>query len=103
MTSAREDAARAAKAAALADAFDKHARNAASTCGGRRARVKAAGVPIEALVASMAKAASENTWVDLAASEGIRTPSPRTIAVTVRLLELRAKLAGTDPLEGLPT
>lgn len=100
-TSPQETAARAAKAARLADAFWHEASQVigmADVCAARRAKVTPAG-----LVATMAREASVDVWVDLAANHGIRKPSASTIEATCLLLEARARTnQPADPFEGLP-
>lgn len=92
-----EEAQRIVKASKLADAFWRHARTVLADAG------RSTRKPTDARkVLALAQAASRRLWVDLAASEGIPAPSAATIRQAVAALATRARLQGTDPLDGLP-
>lgn len=98
-----EDAHRAAKVSALAEAFFEESK--ASLSAGDLCFIKRNKVSMEEFVSAMAEACDQATFEELAHVHGIRKPSERTVAAVKLYLSNRAKAAAKlpeNPLEGLP-
>lgn len=94
-----EDAHRAAKVSALAEAFIEDAKVAGVGF------VKPKDTSLEEFISLMAEECNQATFEQLAHVHGIRKPSERTVAAVKLYLSNRAKAAAKlpeNPLEGLP-
>jgi hypothetical protein len=103
MPGASEDAHRAAKVSALAEAFFEESE--AALTHRDKAYMKRKRISLEEFISMMALAVEDDLWDELARVHRISKPSERTVQAVKLYLARRATAAAKlpeNPLEGLP-